>query len=101
MAYPDGFAVMNDLKRDMAILATSGYEWAERTKRLAARMQDLNIFSQGLVERKHGGWRITDKGRNLIDKIEGLAAPDQPIDLDAGKMVAKLVRSPRHSAHRR
>ena len=37
VSYPDGFAVMEDLKRDMAILATSDREWADRTKRLAAR----------------------------------------------------------------
>jgi hypothetical protein len=48
--YPDGFAMMGDLiKRDMAILATSGREWAERTKRLAARVPDLDLFSQGLM----------------------------------------------------
>jgi hypothetical protein len=32
-SYPDGFAVLSDLKRDMA--TTSGRDWAERTKRLA------------------------------------------------------------------
>jgi hypothetical protein len=44
VAYPDGFALMADLKRDMAILATSGRDWADRTKRLAARVPDLDIF---------------------------------------------------------
>jgi hypothetical protein len=29
---------MDDLKRDMAILATSGRDWADRTKRLAAQV---------------------------------------------------------------
>ena len=33
VSYPDGFAVMADLKRDMVILATSGRDWADRTKR--------------------------------------------------------------------
>lgn len=28
VSYPDGFALMADLKRDMAILATSGGDWA-------------------------------------------------------------------------
>lgn len=51
VSYPDGFAVMADLKRDMAILATSGRDWADRTKRLAARVPDLDIFSQGLIAR--------------------------------------------------
>lgn len=29
VSYPDGFAAMEDLKRDMAILATSGRDWTE------------------------------------------------------------------------
>jgi hypothetical protein len=37
---------------DMAILATSGPDWADRSRRLAARMPDLDIFSQGLVAAK-------------------------------------------------
>jgi hypothetical protein len=70
VSYPDGFALMADLKRDMAILATSGRDWAERTKRLAARVPDLDIFSQGLIERLNGGWRITAKGRVVLDLME-------------------------------
>jgi hypothetical protein len=61
VSYPDGFAVMEDLKRDMAILATSGREWGDRTKRLAARVPDLDIFSQGLV-RTHQR-RMADHGQ--------------------------------------
>jgi hypothetical protein len=67
VSYPGGFAVMTDLKRDMAILATSGRDWADRTKRLAARVPKLDIFSQGLVERLNGGWRITEKGRAVLE----------------------------------
>jgi hypothetical protein len=44
VSYPDGFALMAELKRDMAILATSGPEWTERTKRLASLMPNLDIF---------------------------------------------------------
>ncbi|WP_244068235.1 hypothetical protein [Bradyrhizobium sp. Ce-3] len=81
ISYPDGFATIVDLKRDVAILATSGRDWAERTKRLAARAPGLDIFSQGLVERLNGGWRITDKGRSIIEVMEArpAAAPtDEP-----------------------
>ncbi len=49
VSYPDGFAPMAELKRDMAILATSGRDWAEHTRRLAARVPNLDIFSQKLV----------------------------------------------------
>lgn len=76
VSYPDGFAVMADLKRDMAILATSGRDWAERTRRLAARVADLDIFSQALVERLNGGWRITEKGRAVLELME--ARPSEP-----------------------
>ncbi len=78
VSYPRGHAAMGDLKRDMAILATSGREWAERTKRLAARVPDLDIFTQGLVERLDGGWRITDKGRALLEMMEARPASGPP-----------------------
>ncbi|QOG16358.1 MULTISPECIES: hypothetical protein [Bradyrhizobium] len=89
VSYPDGFAVMADLKRDMAILATSGRDWAERTKRLAARVAVLDIFSQGLIERLKGGWRITEKGRAVLEfmeakpgemRTESAAAAVEPFD---------------------
>ena len=76
VSYPDGFAVMDDLKRDMAILATSGRDWADRTKRLAAQVPALDIFSQGLVERISGGWKITVKGRAVLEFME--ARPEAP-----------------------
>jgi hypothetical protein len=56
VSYPGGLAVMDDIKRDMAILATSGRDWADRTRRLLVeRVSKLAIFSQGLVERGDGG----------------------------------------------
>lgn len=73
-AYSDGFAVMEDLKRDMAILATSGRDWADRTRRLAARAPGLDIWSQGLVERLSGGWKITAKGRAVLEVMEARPA---------------------------
>ncbi|MDE5445764.1 hypothetical protein GWG65_31025 [Bradyrhizobium sp. CSA207] len=79
VSYPDGFAVMEDLKRDMAILATSGRDWADRTKRLAARVPDLDIFSHKLVERMSGGWQITAKGRAVLEFMEARPAAPQPI----------------------
>ncbi|WP_247408861.1 hypothetical protein [Bradyrhizobium sp. 76] len=70
VGYPDGFASMPDLKRDMAILATSGPDWAARTKRMGARVPELDLFSQRLVERVNRGWRITDKGRAVLELME-------------------------------
>ncbi|WP_369721361.1 hypothetical protein [Bradyrhizobium sp. LLZ17] len=69
---------MADLKRDMAILATSGPEWAERTKRLAARVPGLDIFSHGLVERQNGGWKITVRGRVVLETMEARRGQNEP-----------------------
>lgn len=77
VSYPDGFAVMADLKRDMAILATSGNDWVERTRRLGSLVPDLDIFSQALIERMNGGWRITEKGRAVLELME--ARPSRPV----------------------
>ena len=71
---------MDDIKRDMAILATSGREWSDRTKRLAARVPDLEFFSQGLVDRESGGWKITEKGRTVLELMEARTSVDQPIE---------------------
>jgi hypothetical protein len=73
-SYPGGHATLADLKRDMAVLITSGSEWADRTRRLAARVPGLDIFSQGLVERLHGGWKITDRGRAVLESMADMPA---------------------------
>lgn len=70
VSYPDGFALMADLKRDMAILATSGRDWTERTKRLGERVPNLDSFSQKLIERANGGWLITERGRTVLEMME-------------------------------
>lgn len=78
VSYPDGFASLAEVKRDVAILATSGREWSERTTRLAARLPGLEIFAQGLVERRDGGWYITDAGRSALDLMEKPGASELP-----------------------
>lgn len=79
VSYPDRFAVIKDLKRDMALLATSGRDWADRTRRLAACVPDLDVFSQGLVVRESGGWKITDKGRAVLEFMEARPTAGQVI----------------------
>lgn len=100
VSYPDGFAVMADLKRDMAILATSGRDWAERTKRLASRIPDLDIFSQGLVERESGGWKITEKGRGMLEFLEARPGTDQRIETPLTETLTAPVPSLRQPAER-
>lgn len=93
-AYPDGFAVMEDLKRDMAILATSGRDWADRTRRLAAKAPDLDIWSQGLVERLSGGWKITAKGLAVLDLMEARPAGPEAVQVPAAEDSIAASMSP-------
>lgn len=37
---------------------------------MAARVPDFDIFSQGLVTREDGGWKITTKGRLVLEFVE-------------------------------
>ncbi|MHB0791231.1 hypothetical protein [Bradyrhizobium sp. 5.13L] len=98
VSYPDGFAVMADLKRDMAILATSGRDWSDRTKRLAARVPDLDIFSQKLVARLNGGWRITRKGRAVLEFMEGRSRRPEPVDRRGSLQVSRSVSASAQAA---
>jgi hypothetical protein len=68
--HPKGLASLTDLKRDVGILMMSGLEWTNRTKRIAARAPDLDIFSQSLVIREDEGWQITDAGRTFLALVE-------------------------------
>jgi len=65
-SYPKGFAASAELKRDVAILAASGRDWSERTKRIASLLPGLDIFSQGLVAHENGGWRLTESGYSVL-----------------------------------
>jgi hypothetical protein len=49
---------------------SSGADWSNRMKRLAARAPDLSIFSSGYVIRDDSGWQITDAGRAFLTSIE-------------------------------
>ena len=68
--HPEGRASLADLRRAVAILISSGTDWTDRTKRLAARAPGLDIFSQTLVLRDDTGWQITDAGRALLASVE-------------------------------
>ena len=68
--HPGGRASLADVRRSVAILISSGKDWTDRTKRLAARAPGLDIFSQLLVLRDDQGWLITDAGRALLTSIE-------------------------------
>jgi len=68
--HPGGRASLAELKHAVAILISSGPDWTDRTKRLAARAPGLDIFTQRLVLRDATGWQITDAGRALLASVE-------------------------------
>lgn len=103
VSYPGGFAVMDDIKRDMAILATSGRDWADRTRRLAARVPYLDVFSQGVVTRESGGWKISDKGRTVLEFMEARPiemAPSVTVDVPIPSLPPLAERAKRRRERR-
>jgi hypothetical protein len=74
---------------------SSGPDWTDRTKRLAARAPDLEIFSQSFVLRDDAGWQITDAGRAFLASVESpiqvTAANEQPTEAAAAMPVPLQV----------
>jgi hypothetical protein len=73
---PEGHLSLADLRNNVAILISSGPDWTDRTKRIAARTPGLDIFSQGMVLRSPAGWRITDAGRAFLAECEAPLSSD-------------------------
>jgi hypothetical protein len=75
----EGRLPLADLRHDVALLISSGRDWTDLTKRIAARAPDLDIFSQAFVLREPTGWQITAAGREFLASVEKpvppLAAP--------------------------
>jgi hypothetical protein len=89
--HPGGRASLADLNRAVAILMSSGSGWTNRTKRLAARAPDLDIFSQSLILRNVDGWQITDAGRALLASIEAPLPTNAEIEPALPAAVVSLV----------
>jgi hypothetical protein len=82
---PEGCLSLADLRSNVAILISSGPDWTDRTKRIAARTPGLDIFSQGMVLRSSGGWQITDAGRAFLAECE--APPSSNVEQPAPEAV--------------
>jgi hypothetical protein len=70
VSHPEGRATIAALNSDLCILNTSGSDWSDRLRRLAARAPGLDIFGQRLVLRDSSGWQITPEGRAFLDRLE-------------------------------
>jgi hypothetical protein len=80
VSHPEGRATIAALNSDLCILNTSGSDWSDRLRRLAARAPGLDIFSQRLVLRDSSGWQITPEGRAFLDRLEmGDASASVPV----------------------
>ena len=66
----EGRAALPELTRQVSILISSGPDWTERTKRLAALAPGLNIFRSGFVLVDRANWQITDAGRVFLVSLE-------------------------------
>ncbi|QDW40625.1 hypothetical protein FFI89_027950 [Bradyrhizobium sp. KBS0727] len=83
--HPEGRATHADVTRSAAILMSSGVDWSDRMKRLAARAPDLSIFSSGYVIRDDSGWQITDAGRAFLTSIEVATCESAVIELEVAQ----------------
>ena len=70
VSYPEGRTTIAALNSNLNILNTSGSDWTDRVRRLAARAPGLDIFGQRLVLRDSSGWQITPEGRAFLDWSE-------------------------------
>jgi hypothetical protein len=87
--HPEGRASIADLTRYVSILSSSGTDWTNRTKRLAARAPKLDIFVDAFVRRDDNGWHITESGRQFLASLESplpiAAEPVQAPEADPTK----------------
>ncbi|ABE65177.1 hypothetical protein Nham_4615 (plasmid) [Nitrobacter hamburgensis X14] len=68
--HPDGRASVAELTRYVSILMSSGSDWTDCMRRLAARAPKLEIFADSFVLRDDRGWCITDSGRQFLASLE-------------------------------
>ena len=80
VSHPEGRATIAALKSDLSFLNSSGSDWTDRLRRLAARAPGLDIFGQRLILRDSSGWQITPEGRAFLDWLErGAASANVPL----------------------
>jgi hypothetical protein len=92
--HPEGRASIADLTRYVSILISSGTDWTNRTKRLAARAPKLDIFGDSFVLRDDNGWQITEGGRQFLASLEApLPIATEPVQAPQADST-KQPRSP-------
>jgi len=110
-SHDSGRATTASLKRDIAILATSGPEWNTRMRRLAGRVQTIDILASGHVLWDGDGWQITAAGRDFLRALEAVTqdnrlAEAEPCEPEGGEGAERppatlIVAGHRFKARRR
>jgi hypothetical protein len=77
-SHDSGRATTASLKRDIAILATSGPEWNARMRRLTGRVQAIDVLASGHVLWDGDGWQITAEGRDFLHALEAVTQDNRP-----------------------
>jgi hypothetical protein len=72
----EGRATLPELTRQVSILVSSGPDWTDRTKRLAALAPGLDIFRSRFVFVDRANWQITDAGRAFLISLETPTSAD-------------------------
>jgi hypothetical protein len=90
---PGGRLPLANLRHDVALLISSGRDWTDPTKRIAARAPDLDIFSQAFVLREPTGWVITVAGRDFLAVVERPAAA-APVAAEAVPLASTVEVAP-------
>ena len=72
----EGRAALPELTRQVSILTSSGPDWTDRTKRLAALAPGLDIFRSRFVLVDRANWQITDAGRAFLISLETPTSAD-------------------------
>jgi hypothetical protein len=86
-SHDSGSATTASLKRDIAILATSGPEWSARMRRLAGRVGTIDILASGYVLCDRDGWQITAEGREFLRALEAVTQDNRPIELERPALI--------------
>lgn len=84
-SHDSGRATTDSLKKDIAILATSGPEWNARMRRLAGRVSSVDIVASGYVVCDREGWQITDAGREFLYSLEAVTQDNRSADIELSK----------------
>ena len=79
-SHDSGRATTASLKRDIAILATSGPEWNARMRRLAGRVEAIDILASGHVLCDGDGWQITAAGRDFLHALEAVTQDNRLVE---------------------